>query len=252
MMNKNIFFKTTLVLVAIASQQSFAAARAGKALYVGSGLAYPTLNHSLFVNPAGLVDSPKASLQASYLLDPGKIHASLMSGSSSVGFGVGYRQVGSSSTEEFGLGARLNILTLGATMRTQEFEAMDGDLSGTFDFGSMRLAVIGRGASAGFDRADVGLGFTSGALSFGFDAKKPLIVGSKIVLFDASLSANSGSVSAGFGYTFSYDGNDVVGGDVHAGMSLELSKGVAAEAFYRPASQEWSPGDWVVGARFAL
>jgi hypothetical protein len=252
MFKQSILTTAALTLCLVASPTLSAAARSGKAYAVGSGLAYPTLNHSLFVNPTALVDSPKASLQASYLVDPEDIHASLTSGGSSVGFGVGYRQSGSSSTEEFGLAGRLNVLTLGVTLRTQEFDNVDADVGGSFDFGSMRLAVIGRSANGGFERLDAGLGFMAGPFTLGFDVKKPLASGSETLFFDAGLAVGDGKISAGMGYTFAYDGSEFVEGDIHAGLSLMVSNGIAAEAFYKPSTQEWAPGDWVVGVRVAL
>jgi hypothetical protein len=252
MFKERILYTAALTLCLVASPSLSAAARSGKAYAVGSGLAYPTLNHSLFVNPTALVDSPKASLQGAYLVDPEEIHASLMSGGSSVGFGVGYRQVDSSSIEEFGLAGRINVLTLGATLRTQEFDNVDADVGGSLDFGSMRLAVIGRSADSGFERVDAGLGFLAGPFTLGFDVKKPLAAGNEALFFDAGLSVGDGNISAGMGYTFGYDGTDFVEGDIHAGLSLMVTSGIAAEAFYKPSNQEWAPGDWVVGARIAL
>jgi len=253
MRNPGTFFVAAVsILAALASSSSLAQARPGKAHYVGSGLAYPTLNHALFVNSTALVDSPQASLQASYLLDPENIHASLSTGGSSVGFGLGFRQNGPSSIEEFGLAGRLNIMTLGATLRTRELENPDADIAATFDFGSTRLSIIGRGMEAGFDRVDAGLGFIAGPFTIGLDAKKPLASGDDSWLFDAGLAAGDGRISAGFGYTFAYNGGDFFGGDIHAGISLGLTSGIAAEAFYKPSTHEWNPGEWVIGARFEL
>ncbi|MEO5667381.1 MAG: hypothetical protein ABIR96_04910 [Bdellovibrionota bacterium] len=253
MSNQSKFFVLTLVLAGLAPQVvSAAQSRAGMAHYVGSGLAYPTLNHALFVNPTALVDSPLTSLQASYMLDPGNVHSSITTGGGTAGFGIGYRQNGSSSTEEFGLAGRINIMTLGATLRTHEFQGLDGDLAATFDFGAMRLTAIGRGANQGFDRADVGLGFTSGPFSLGIDAKKPLAAGDESYDFDVGMSVSDGRISAGFGYTFAYNGASMVAGDIHSGLSFDVTKGAALEAFYKPSTQEWSPGDWVLGARFQL
>jgi hypothetical protein len=252
MLNSRFLMAAALVVAALVPASAFAAARSGKSQAVGSGLAYPTLNHSLLVNPTGLADAGNGSLQAGYRIDPKKGHLSFVSGGSAVGFGLGYRQEGASSVEEFGFAGRLSLMTLGATLRTQEFEHLDADIGANFELGSVRVTAVGRGVDAGFDRVDVGLGFTTGTFSFGFDAKKPLGSGDKTWLFDAGLSAGDDKVSAGFGYTFSYDGQDIQGGDIHAGISLGVTQGLAAEAFYRPASQEWASGDWVVGlkARF--
>lgn len=243
--------KSSLKMIVIAGlsfqgSMAFAAkARPGKAHSVGTGIVYPTLNHSLFVNPAALVDSPNISLQGAYLVDPENIHASVTHGAGVFGLGAGYRQAGSSSIEELGLALKANILNFGLTARSSEFENFNFDAGVTFDLGSLRIGSVLRGIDGGVDRYDIGLGFLVNEATVEFDAK---FNGDDAWLFDASLSLGT-KLAVGLGYTFAYINSEFIEGDLHAGVSVEVGKAVSLEAFYRPSPQEWATGDWVFGAK---
>ncbi len=223
-----------------------AASAGNQGLSVGTGVAYPTVNHSLFVNPTGLLDAGSMSLQGAYLLDSEEIHGSLVSGSGSFGLGAGVRTVGSSHIDEFGLAAKLGNLGLGVTLRAVDFEGFDGDAGATFGVSGARASVVVRGVDGGLDRIDFGIAKAFGQVVAEFDAKKPW--SGDAWFFDASIAVTSGKITAGVGYDFSYF-NGFREGDFHAGLSMEVARGVAAEFMYRPHFQEWAPGDWVLGAR---
>jgi hypothetical protein len=234
-----VFASATLLL-------SHAAHAANKGLAIGTGVAYPTVNHTLFVNPAGLTDAGTLSLQGAYLMDPEEIHASLVTGSGSFGLGAGYRSVGESSIEEFGLGFGLGSINFGVTLRSVEFDNFGADVGAIFGVGGLRAALVLRDVTDSLSRLDFGIAKAFGQVVAEFDVKK--LLDGDAWLFDAALAATSGKITAGVGYTFSYF-NGFQEGDIHAGLSLEIASGVAAEFMYRPHSQEWSPGDWVLGAR---
>lgn len=253
------FFQTSVVAVIFLfatsfSSAGFAAARSGKAHWVGSGLAYSTLNHSLFVNPAAIVDSPKTSLQGSYLVDPESIFGSAIFGLGDAGAGLQYLQ-NSGGDDHIGGGFafRMNTFSLGTFVSTDvSFDNFNTDVAANFDLSKFRLSVIGRNVTDDLSRLDVGLGLINGPVTFGFDVKIPWGFDFEFYFFDAGLSYSNGAVSIGAGYTFSYLAGTFSGGDVHAGLSLALGSSVALEGFYKPQSQEWAAGDIVVGARFML
>lgn len=253
-----VFAGFTLFLAAflfLNTSDATAAARPGKAHSIGAGLAYPTLNHSLFTNPSALLDSPKTSLQVSYLKDPGNLHGSATFGQGTWGAGLGYRQFGAdSSLEEAGLAFQLNVMRLGTALRTIEFGSADVDVSMDFDMNSGRLSVIARDMLDGISRVDLGLGFLFGKTTLGIDVKKPLSTGAEdFWLFDTSLAYQFSSFSVGVGYTMVYDGESFAGDEVHAGISIDATKSVALEAFYNPRRQEsFAAGEWALGARFTL
>lgn len=235
-------------IVFLSTPSLLAQARPGKSHAVGTGVVYPTLNHSLFVNPAGLVDSPRISLQGAYLIDPENIHSSLTIGRGIWGMGLGYRQAGSSSIEELGLALKANILNLGLTARSSEFENFNYDLGATFDLGDFRMGVVVRNITSNSKRYDFGLGMLINQATLEFDVKTDA---NDFWHFDAAISVGT-QVSVGFGYAVSYFNNDFYNGTIHAGVSIPLTQKFSVEAFYRPHSFEWSPGDWVVGAKLIL
>jgi hypothetical protein len=243
-------FCSLLSFVAVHNLSTAEAARArpGKAHAVGTGIVYPTLNHALIVNAAALVDSPRASLQGAYMIDPENIHASITSGGGAYGLGAGFRQQGKSSVEELGLGLKANILNLGLTARSSEFKNFDFDVGVAFDMGQFRLASVLRNVSGGVNRYDFGLGFLIHEATLEFDAKWN---GNKLWLFDTALSLGN-KLAVGVGYTFSMLDGKFYEGDLHAGLSAELARNISAEAFYRPHPQEWSTGDWGVGAKIVF
>lgn len=240
----------------IGNSTAEAKARAGKAHFAGAGLAYSTMNHSLFVNPAVLVDSPKTSIQGSYLLDPEQIHGSATFGMGNLGAGFGYRQAGTDSEViEAGIAFRANALSIGTTIKSDfDFDAMDADIAANFELSKMRLAVIARNVNLGMSRLDFGIGILNGPLTIGLDSKVLWIDGRKFkdYLFDASVAYSMNKLHLSAGYTFTYLASTFTGGDVHAGLSFDVTKSIALEGFYKPQEQEWAAGDVVVGARFQL
>ncbi len=244
----SLFFFTTL-------DKANAAARPGLAHYVGSGLAYSTLNH-IFVNPAAVVDSPKVSLQGSYLLDPENIYASATFGMGTSGLGLSYLQNSNGSDSVQGAAAfRLNTLSIGTTVYSNvDFDNIDADISGTFDLSKFRLTIIGRGVNLGLDRLDVGVGIVNGPLTIGLDVKIPWDSGQRFenYLFDAGFAYSQNKFSLGAGYTFSYVSDVFDGGNFHAGASIVVGTGVALEAFYKPQTQEWASSEVVLGLRIQL
>ena len=259
MMKFSKIFQTSLTAVFFLVATTFsnsghAAARSGMAHWVGSGLAYSTLNHSLFVNPAAMVDSPKTSLQGLYQVDPEAIYGSAIFGLGDAGAGLQYQQnpAGDDGLAG-GFAFRMNALSLGTSVFTDVgFDSTSVDVAANFDLSKFRFSVIGRGISDSLTRLDAGIGIINGPLTFGFDVKIPWGVDFDFFFFDAGLSYSNKKVSVGVGYTSSYIAGSFEGGDIHAGVSLAVGSSVALEGFYKPQSQEWAAGDVVVGARFML
>lgn len=222
---------------------------------VGSGGVFPTLNHALDLNPAGLAESPSVSLQGLYNLDDSNIFGSATIGQNGFGAGFNYTRIdaSSSSVEAFGFGAKLGKLMIGAAFNTTEFADMGINMGATFDLKGLRVAAIVGGLTDSITFVGAGIGVSMGMWGAEIDAGKAMITGiPDTYVFNAGIHATMQSLSLGVGYKTTMVDSDLGDGDIWAGLSFAVTKGVSVEGFYKAGGSNLQLGDWSAGARFEL
>jgi hypothetical protein len=239
----------------------------------GSGILFPAPSQALVVNPAGLAEAPTFALSGLWRMDVEDPAASIVAHNKFLGLGAGYRQEGSATAVssakptviEAGTSLQLGGLMLGAVARKVNWgtaanitgaKGLDGDAGVILRLGQWRLGAVGRGLSGTVDRIDVGLGFQLSTAMLELNVKKPNPFNDNIYLVDAGVTTVAQYATVALGYDALYLNTATNGGlrsgKLHAGLSLRLFKGFWLDAFYRPLAQEWSTGDWAVGARVIL
>jgi hypothetical protein len=220
---------------------------------VGSGIVFPTLNHATVLNPAGLAESPSASLQGLYDFDGHNIFGSATVGQNGFGAGFDYTHLNGQNTsnEHFGVGAKLSSLMLGMTLNSVEFGNFDFGVGASFDFSKFRLSAVMGGLKGGPDNLSVGAGVDLGMWGVELDVERALGSGSSSALnFNAGLHAKVSMISLGGGYKFSLDGSDFSDQGFWAGLSVEVTHHLSIEGFYKAGGTALALGDWSAGARF--
>jgi hypothetical protein len=217
---------------------------------VGSGMVYPTLNFALHQNPAGLAESPSASLSGLYDIDGSNIYGSATIGQNGFGAGFDYTRLDatSSSTEAFGFGAKLSSMMIGAGFYTTEFANMGVDMGAAFELKGLRVAATVSGLTDGLTAIGAGVGVSMGMWGAEISAGKSLVDGAPNTLaLNAGLHATIKMLSLGVGYSAISD--DIGGGDIWGGLSFAVNRRISVEGFYNGGGTALQLGDFSVGAR---
>ncbi len=224
----------------------------------GSGVLFPTLNHSMQMNPAGLSEGGGVNIQGLMDLETQNLFGSATFGQNQLGAGFSYLRFSEeaipiNSVESFGFGFKLGQSRWGGSVHSQEFDSFSADVGMIYDMRRIRLGAVARSVNDGFSAIDGGIGVNMGMWGAEFDLRYPMHEGSSSndMSFQAGFFAMMRSLS--FSLTYGFDRIRGIGdGDIGLGISLGLNRTVFAEAFYDSSPLAGSGGNWSLGARIAL
>lgn len=222
---------------------------------VGTGVAFATPNQALIVNPAALVDASVISVEGIWRFDPSAPFASVVGSASKIALGADFRREAGQSIFQGGLAFDLDMLDIGATIRSNNGDSVDADTAVNINLQSLRLSAVARGWRSGLDRLDIGLGFALPAAFFTVDFKKPFPLNdsNKLFYLDIGVVVDVSMLSLGVGFDMAHS---QVGGwsnaEIHASGSYQLLPQLHLELFYRPLAYEWASSKWAAGARYTF
>ncbi len=209
------------------------AAKGSMGRSVGAGLAFPSSNQALNVNPSALPEAESMSLQGLWGFETEEPSVSLVGSQKSVGWGLGWMDNGTTNRFDGGFGVNLGGLMVGTDLYTTDFDGVDGDVALTFELSKIRLVTAFRGIDNGIDQFALGLGFNVNNLLISLDMYKNLPwADSDVYGFDTSFAYNAGKVSVGAGYDFIYN-DGIENGEIHGDIAFAITNSIVIEGHYR-------------------
>jgi len=248
---KATFFKSAGLVATIAiATASFAATSGSKGRSVGAGLSFPSSHQALHVNSSTLAEVDGMSMQGLWDFQNEEPAVTLVGSQKSFGWGLGWMDNGTTNRYDAGIGINLGGMLVGANLYTSDFEGLNGDVTTTIDLTKFRVALGFRAIDNGLDRFNAGVGFNVNKLLISLDMYKNLPWDrDDLYGLDTSVAYNGGTVGFGLGYDFYYL-NGLGDGDLHADLSLTVTKSVALEGHYRlTPGYDSSIPDFSAGAR---
>jgi hypothetical protein len=230
---KRIIFNSVQLIAVLALATPALASKGSKGRAVGAGLSFPSSHQSINVNSSALAEADKMSLQGLWGFETEEPSVSLVGSQKSFGWGLGWKDRGTSNIFDAGLGFDFGGFLLGTNFYTNDFDGVNGDVTATIDFSSFRIVTGFRGIDDGVQRFDLGVGFVVNSLLISLDMYKALPWGdSDVYGFDTSVAYNAGKVSFGVGYDFLYF-EGIQEGEIHGDMSVSVASNFAIEGHYR-------------------
>ena len=222
---------------------------------IGSGILYASPNLSTVRNPTTSIDSPRTSFLGLYRFDPELAHASLSLGGKNYGGTASFRQELDAGTKEnvfeSAMGYRTSVALLGFTIRKFGDRSLNGDVALVIDGEWGRMGAVLRNISEGIDRTDAGFALkVANNTYFEIDVKSYEPFTTRPWLVDVGLVIHSHDWTLGLGYDFVYTDDGIENGEIHGGVSLQLTDSFYADGHYRLAAQEWNADQWSAGLRF--
>lgn len=222
---------------------------------VGTGVAFATPNQALIVNPAALVDASVISAEGIWRFDPASPFVSVVGSAGKIALGADFRRAFGENTFQGGLAFDLDMIDIGATIRSHDGDSLDADTAVNINLQSLRLSAVARGWRSGLDRLDLGVGIALPAAFFTFDFKKPFPLNdsNKLFYLDIGVVVDVSLLSLGVGFDMAHSQSaGWSDANIHASGSYQLLPQLHVELFYRPLVREWASSKWAAGARYTF